>query len=72
MPQNTLKFCKENRKFVLQRKSIPVCVGGETVGNIGTQPKRGKHCSIRREGGKVGRKTAHPSAIKPPGTEDFG
>lgn len=49
-----------------------MCVGGETVGNIGTQPKRGKHCSIRREGGKVGRKTAHPSAIKPPGTEDFG
>lgn len=48
-----------------------MCGGGQTVGNVGTDPKRGKHCSIRRGGGKVGRKTTLLFPVKPP-DEDFG
>lgn len=55
-------------------QSLCVCVwvGGKTVGNIGTEPKRGKHCSIRRDGRKWAGKQLPPLAAKPPETEDFG
>lgn len=64
--QITLKFYKKNKKFVPQGKSVLVCVGGQTVGNVGTEPKRGKHCGIRRGGGKVGSKSTLLFAAKPP------
>lgn len=48
-----------------------MCGSGQIVGNVGTEPKRGKHCSIRRGGGKVGRKTILLFPVKPP-DKDFG
>ena len=71
--QNTLKFYKEDKKFAPQRKSVPVRVWVER--QLGTQgwSQRGKHCGIRRGGGKVGGRT-DPLSIgnKAPVTEDFG